>query len=162
MGNRLHFYKLSFIFRSVAPGLLRYIRLWFIESMQHASDAVNVCSHIHLFYCLITWKYFKLISHKTKWPPFRRRYFQMHFRKQKFCVLIKISLKCVPKGPNDSSQALVQIMACRLFGAWLSSWTHICGIRGDELQQINTVPSEILAVTFQCLELCYETADAQL
>ena len=34
---------------------------------------------------------------------------------EKFCILIKISLKCVPKGPIDNIPALVQIMAwCRI------------------------------------------------
>ena len=30
---------------------------------------------------------------------------------EKFCILIKISLKFVPKGPVDNNPALVQIMA---------------------------------------------------
>ena len=30
---------------------------------------------------------------------------------------MRISLMFVPKGPNDNSSALVQVMACRLFGA---------------------------------------------
>ena len=84
MGNRLHFYKLSFIFRSVAPGQLRYIRLRFIESMQHASDAVNVCSHIHLFYCLITWKYFKLISPRQNGRRFADGIFKCIFENKNF------------------------------------------------------------------------------
>ena len=44
----------------------------------------------------------------TKWPPFRRRYFEMHFREWFFfCILIKISLKFVPEGPVDNNPALV-------------------------------------------------------
>ena len=56
---------------------------------------------------------------------------------EKFCILIKIALKFVPKGPIDNIPALIQIMA------WLrsgdkplsesmlpSSLTHICGTRG--------------------------------
>ena len=31
----------------------------------------------------------------------------MHFREWKFCILIKISLKFVPKGPTDNNPALV-------------------------------------------------------
>ena len=34
----------------------------------------------------------------------------------KLCILIKISLKFVPKGPIDNNQALVQIMAWRQIG----------------------------------------------
>ena len=36
---------------------------------------------------------------------------------EKFCILIQIPLKFVPRGPIDNNEALVQIMACRLFGA---------------------------------------------
>ena len=44
---------------------------------------------------------------------FRRRYFQMHFGERKVFILIKISLKFVPKCPIDIKPALVQIMAWR-------------------------------------------------
>ena len=56
-----------------------------------------------------------LISPWTKWPPFRRRYFQMHLVNKKFCILIKIS-KFVTRGPIDNNPALVQIMAWRRIG----------------------------------------------
>ena len=59
----------------------------------------------------------KLISPKTKWPPFRRWYFQMHFHEWKFFDSFQISPKFVPEGPIDNKSALVQVMACRLFGA---------------------------------------------
>ena len=37
------------------------------------------------------------------------------FMNKKFCILIKISLKFVPKGPTDNNPALVWIMAlCRI------------------------------------------------
>ena len=53
----------------------------------------------------------------TKWPPFRRRYLQMHFREWKvYCILIKFSLKFVPKCLIDNNPALVQIMAWRRIG----------------------------------------------
>ena len=42
----------------------------------------------------------------TKWLPFRRRYFHMHFREWKVCILIKISLKIVAKGPIDNNPPL--------------------------------------------------------
>ena len=35
---------------------------------------------------------------------------------EKFCILIKISLKFVPKGPIDNNPALVQVMAWRRVG----------------------------------------------
>ena len=35
---------------------------------------------------------------------------------ENFGILIQISLKFVPKNPIDNKSALVQVMACRLFG----------------------------------------------
>ena len=43
--------------------------------------------------------------------------FSFFFINEKFCILIRISRKCVPKGLIDNKPALVQVMACRLFGA---------------------------------------------
>ena len=43
----------------------------------------------------------------TKWQPFRRRYFQMHFSNDKFCILMKISPGFVLKGQTDNCPALV-------------------------------------------------------
>ena len=61
---------------------------------------------------------------------------------EKFCVLVKISLKFVPKGPIDNKLALV--MACRRLFApshypnqcWSSSLTHVytCGTRAGEMR----------------------------
>ena len=69
------------------------------------------------------------------WPPFCRRYFQLHFREWKFCSLIKISQRSVPNGPIDKDPALVLIMAwCRigtshyLNQCWPDLLTHICGV----------------------------------
>ena len=42
--------------------------------------------------------------------------FRCIFVNEKFCILIKISLKFVPKGPICNNPALVQIMACRRIG----------------------------------------------
>ena len=53
----------------------------------------------------------QLISPWTKWPPFHRQDFQMHFMNEKFCILIKISLKFSPKGPIDNNPALASIKA---------------------------------------------------
>ena len=51
--------------------------------------------------------FIELISPGTKWLLFHRRYFQMHFVNEKFCISIEISLKFVPKGPIDNNRALV-------------------------------------------------------
>ena len=64
------------------------------------------------FICI--WEYMprvKLISPRTKWPPFRRRLFRIYFHES--CIFIRISLKFVPKVPNDNKSALVQVMAWR-------------------------------------------------
>ena len=53
------------------------------------------------------------IGARTKCAPFRRRYFQMHFLQWNVGILIKFSMKFVPKGPINNIPALVQIMAWR-------------------------------------------------
>ena len=42
--------------------------------------------------------------------------FKCIFVNEKFCILIKISLKFVPKGPIDNNSALVYIMAWHRIG----------------------------------------------
>ena len=49
----------------------------------------------------------------TKWHPFCRRYFEMHFLKKKFCILTQISLKFIPVGVIDKKKSpLLRAMAC--------------------------------------------------
>ena len=50
--------------------------------------------------------------------------FRCIFVNEKICILIKISLKFVPKGPIENNPALVSIMA------WRRTRPHICGSRG--------------------------------
>ena len=57
--------------------------------------------------------YVNTLRPKTKWTPFRRRYFQMHFIEWNVSTAIKNSLRFVPKGPINNIPALVQIMAWR-------------------------------------------------
>ena len=63
--------------------------------------------------------------------------FMYIFMNGKFCILIQISLKFVPKGLIDNQSALVQVMAWwhqptnhYLNQRWPSSLTHICGTKG--------------------------------
>ena len=42
--------------------------------------------------------------------------FKCIFLNEKDCLLIKISLKCVPKGPIDNMPVLVQLMAWHWLG----------------------------------------------
>ena len=50
----------------------------------------------------------------TKWPLYRRRLFKCIFMNLQCCILIRISLKFVPKGPIANNSALVKVMAwCR-------------------------------------------------
>ena len=76
------------------------------------------------------------IEAETKWTPFRRRYFQVHFLNENVWIPIKISLKFVPKGPINNITSLVQMMVWRRPGAkplsepmMVSLLTHICGTR---------------------------------
>ena len=65
---------------------------------------------------------FHIVASLTHLPPGQNgRYFQEDILKcflmnEKFCILIKISPKFVPKGPINNVPALVQIMAWRPSG----------------------------------------------
>ena len=64
-----------------------------------------------------------------------------------FCILLRISLKFVPKGPIDSKLSLLQVMVCRRFGdkplseAILTqiadAYIYICGLGVNELTQVS-------------------------
>ena len=61
--------------------------------------------------------------------------FRCIFVNDVFCILIRISLKFVPKDLIDNKPAFVQIMTWRRIGhyrnqCWTNSLTHICGTRG--------------------------------
>ena len=53
----------------------------------------------------------------TKWPPYSRQHFKMHFHEWKGLYSIQIQLMFVRKGPVDGKSALVQVMAGRRTGA---------------------------------------------
>ena len=53
---------------------------------------------------------------ETKWQPFRRWPFQMHFLNGHVWIWIQSSLKFVPMGPINNIPAMVQIMAWRPIG----------------------------------------------
>ena len=53
---------------------------------------------------------------RTTWQPFRRRYFQMHFRDFFFNLGLTFHWCFIPKGAVNNNQALVQIMARRRIG----------------------------------------------
>ena len=55
--------------------------------------------------------------HLEKWPPFRRRYFQVHFHEWKW-ISNKIWLKFVLEGQIDNDTALIPIMAWRQAIIW--------------------------------------------
>ena len=67
-------------------------------------------------------KQFPQLPYRNSSPPgqygrhFADNIFRCIFMNEKFCILIQISLKFVPKGPIDNSPALVQIMAWRRIG----------------------------------------------
>ena len=51
----------------------------------------NFDNDVHLSFELSTWAF----EPRTKWPPFCRLHFQMHYIQENFCILIQISLKFV-------------------------------------------------------------------
>ena len=102
--------------------------------MVHRAKAVN-----HLPGRLI----FNTLRPRQNGRHFPDDIFKYIFMNEKFCVLIQISLKFVPKGGIDNKAALVQVMACRLFGAkplpepMLIQFTdvYMSALGGDELME---------------------------
>ena len=64
------------------------------------------------------------IEDKPKCPLVFRRHFQMHFCGWKIYTSIKISLKCVRKGPINNILSFVQIMASRRAVLAPSDYVH--------------------------------------
>ena len=92
----------------------------------------------------------------TRWTPFRRLHFHVHFLQCKllyFYILINFSLKYVRKGPIENNPSLVQIMAWRRLGdkplsepMMISLPTHICVSRPPWVNPTISISS--LRVTF--------------
>ena len=85
---------------------------------------------------------FQHIEAETRWTPFHRRHFEMHFLDWKILIPIKISLKFVPKGPINYIPALVQIMDWRRPGdkplsepMMVRLPTHICVTRPQSVNR---------------------------
>ena len=56
------------------------------------------------------------IATETKWPPFRRRHFNVHFFNENAWIFIKMSMKFLPMCSINNIPTLVQIMAWRRQG----------------------------------------------
>ena len=102
------------------------------------------CAGLHAKWSCLGW--WLWTPAETKWPPFRRQHFQMHFLERKCMNFAKISLKFVPGVPINNIPALVRIMARRRPGdkslsepMMVSSPTHICVTRP---QWVNTFRRE--------------------
>ena len=96
---------------------------------------------------------------------------------EKFCILIRISLEFVPKGPIDNYSALIQVMAWRWTGdkplpeaMLLNSLTDICGTRGIWVNCVEWshpyLPKRRISITCAVCNLsdqkCYLTVSKQL
>ena len=90
---------------------------------QRASNAANisiwwphhVCTHPGM-YCT-AWCYLaNIISPGQNGHHIENNIFRCIFVNEKFCILMKISLKFVRKGPIDSNPALVEVMASHWIG----------------------------------------------
>ena len=91
---------------------------WFETQWRWCDVIVMRCSWSQ---CVLCWCWPLLSFGLTYLPPgqnghhFADDVFRSIFVNEKFCILVKISLKFVPKGPIDNNPAQVQIMVwCRL------------------------------------------------
>ena len=96
----------------------------------------------------------KHVEAETKWTPFSKRHFQMHFLEWKF--LMKISLKIVLKGPInnipiDNNPSLVHIMAWSRLGdkplsepMMVSLLAHVCVTRSQWVLCLLSIVSQTM------------------
>ena len=82
---------------------------------------------------------------------FEEDIFRCIFVNEKFCILIKISPKSVPKGPNNNNPVLVKIMACHRIGNKLLSEPMLTRFTGTYVQHLGEMsyfgPSSLVQVT---------------
>ena len=85
-----------------------------ISNEGRSGEAVDQC-HTQMF--ISTWPgWFKSSPPGQNGHPIEKDIFRCIVVNEKFCILIKISLKFVPKNSTDYNPALVQIMAWRRIG----------------------------------------------
>ena len=65
----------------------------------------------------------------------------------KICIMIKISLKFVPKGPKDNNLALVQIIIGS--NADPINWRIYAALGGDDLTHLPLVPHQCVSDSSQ-------------
>ena len=109
----MHFYEWNFF-------ILIQFSLKFVPEGQFDNESV-FSSQFDLYLTLVIAMLYAMscyhVGAKTKWPPMSRQCFQMYqILNENVWILIKISLKFVPKGSINNNPALVQIMACRRSG----------------------------------------------
>ena len=90
--------------------------------------------------CLLTQDWFDSSPPNKNGRHFPDDIFKCIFMNETFCILIRISLKFVPKGAINNIPALVQIMGWRRTGAkplseamltqFIDAYIYICGARG--------------------------------
>ena len=106
----------------------------------------------------MSWDKFSTIRVNSSPPRQNSRHFaddifRCIFLYEKFCILIQISLKFLPKGPIDKESSLVQVMVWRRTGdkplpdqCWHTSLTHICGKDRDLFILHSIMAADVLAM----------------
>ena len=80
-----------------------------IKMNESQMNLTNIMWHYIRRYCIYD------VEAETKWPPFCRLHFYIHFLISFFSTLIKISMTFVAKGIINHVQTLIEIMVwCRL------------------------------------------------
>ena len=133
--------------------------------MHHS--VTNMCIGVHIYetkWCIVGWlshallddcpihcEIFNTLRPRQNGRRFTDDTFKRIFVNENVRILIKISLKFVPKGPINNNPALVQIMAWRRSGdkplsepMMVSLLTHICVTRPQWVKMgiIDTSPNE--------------------
>ena len=108
------------------------------------------------------WPFFLLIEAETNGRHFADDIFKCIFLNENAWILIKISLKFVPKGPINNIPALVQIMAWRRLGdkplsepIVVSLPTHICVARPQWVKSLPLNDNTGFCIIIQASKLVF-------
>ena len=100
---------------------IQCFQVFFVVNNWFAVDMRQINAHVSYCNASVTGKIIRLHCVNSSLPGqnghhFADDIFICIFVKENFCILIKISLKFVPKGPIENKSALVQVMAWRQTG----------------------------------------------
>ena len=127
----------------------------------------------HYFHQSMTWRFIDTLRPRRNEQHFADDIFKRIFFNENVWISMKISLKCVPKGPINNIPALVQLIAWRRSGdkplsepMMVSLPTHICVTRSQWVNKTTTLQSywdyHLRYTNMRIVETCWWNSNSSL